>query len=119
MTQDSRQVLIELLFLSLYMDDHLSLAEDEVLNDALESLGWDSPAPREKFIFKAFSSAREAMTSLDKIREFLDVRTAVIKRDGEEAESLTWLSKVLGSDGLTSTEKYFLDQLEARLYPGS
>ena len=52
MTQDSRQVLIELLFLSLYMDDHLSLAEDGVLNDALESLGWDSPASREQFIFK-------------------------------------------------------------------
>ncbi len=28
MTQESRQVLIELLFLSLYLDDHLSLAED-------------------------------------------------------------------------------------------
>lgn len=117
MTQESREVLIELLFLSLYMDDHLSLAEDDVLNDALESLGWDSPQPREKFIFRAFASAREAMTSLDKTREFFDIRTAVIKKDGAEADSLTWLSKVLGADGLTPTEKYFLGQLEARLYP--
>ncbi|MES2441012.1 MAG: hypothetical protein V4584_18250 [Verrucomicrobiota bacterium] len=117
MTQDSRQVLIELLFLSLYMDNHLSLAEDDVLNDALDSLGWDSTDSREKFIFKAFSSAREAMTSLDKTREFLDVRTAIIKKDGAEGDSLTWLSKVLGADGLTATEKYFLSQLEARLYP--
>ncbi|MBK1814101.1 hypothetical protein JIN84_00575 [Luteolibacter yonseiensis] len=119
MTQDSRQVLIELLFLSLYMDDHLSLAEDEVLNEALESLGWDSPQPREKFIFKAFASARDAITSLDKTRGFFDTRTAVIKKDGSEAESITWLSKVLAADGLTSTEKYFLAQLEQRLYPAS
>ena len=117
MTQDSRQVLIELLFLSLYMDNELSLAEDEVLNEALDSLGWDSSAPREKFIFKAFAGAREAITSLDKTREFLDARTAVIKKDGAEADSMTWLSKVLGADGLTATEKYFLGQLEARLYP--
>jgi hypothetical protein len=117
MTQESRQVLIELLFLSLYMDGQLSLAEDNVLNDALESLGWDSASSREQFIFKAFVSAREAITSLDKTREFLDVRTAVIKRDAAEADALTWLSKVLGADGLTPTEKYFLSQLEARLYP--
>lgn len=119
MTQDSREVLIDLLFLSLYMDDHLSLAEDEVLNDALETLGWESPHPREKFIFKAFASAREAITSLDKTREFFDTRTAVIKKDGAEADSFTWLSKVLGSDGLTPTEKYFLGQLQERLFPNA
>ena len=60
MTQDSRQSLVELLFLSLYLDDHLSLAEDEVLNQALDSLGWDSEVPRERFIFTAFASARGA-----------------------------------------------------------
>ena len=119
MTQNSREVLIELLFLSLYMDNHLSLAEDDVLNEALDSLGWDSPKSREKFIFRAFASARDAITSLDKTKEFFDLRTAVIKRDGSEAESLTWLSKILGSDGLTATEKYFLKQLEERLYPAS
>lgn len=117
MTQDSRQVLIELLFLSLYMDNHLSLAEDEVLNDALDSLGWEGDSSREKFVFRAFSTARDAITSLEKTQEFFNTRTAIIKRDGEEAEALTWLSKVLGADGLTATEKYFLQQLEQRLYP--
>jgi hypothetical protein len=107
------------LFLSLYMDDHLSLAEDEVLNDALDTLGWDSPQPREKFIFKAFASARDAITSLDKTRAFFDSRTAIIKQDGSEAEAMTWLSKVLAADGLTPTEKYFLKQLEERLYPAA
>lgn len=119
MTQNSREVLIELLFLSLYMDDHLSVAEDEVLNDALDSLGWESPDSREEFISRAFASAREAITSLEKTKEFFEVRTAVIKREGAEADCLTWLSKSLGSDGLTDTEKYFLSQLEARLYPAS
>ena len=71
MTQESRQVVIELLFLSLYLDDHLSLAEDEVLNSALDSLGWDSPVSREKFIFSAFSKAREVATCPIKTEAFL------------------------------------------------
>ncbi len=117
MTQESRQVLIELLFLSLYLDDHLSLAEDEVLNAALDSLGWDSPLPREQFIFRAFAGARDVAVDAIKTEEFLGVRADLIKRDGDEAAALTWLYKVLGSDGISESEKRFLGQMEARLYP--
>jgi len=117
MTQDSRQVLIELLFLSLYLDDHLSLAEDEVFSEALESLGWDSPFPREKFIFSAFTAAREAAKDAIKTEAFLNARTGFIKRDGEEGPALTWLYRVLGADGISPSEKRFLGQIEACLYP--
>ncbi len=117
MTQDSRQVLIELLFLALYLDDHLSLAEDEVFSDALDSLGWDSPFPREKFIFSAYSAAREASRDAIKTDAFLDTRTDFIKRDGEEAPALTWLYRVLGADGISPSEKRFLGRIEKRLYP--
>lgn len=117
MTQDCRKAIIELLFLSLYMDDHLSLAEDEVLNEALESLGWESPVPRERFIFAAFASAREATADEAKAEAHFISRSDIIKRDGGEAEALIWLSRVLGADGLTATEKRFLSRLEQRLYP--
>lgn len=117
MTQDSRQALIELLFLSLYLDEHLSLAEDEILSEALDSLSWDSPLPREKFIFTAFSAAREASADAIKSEAFLNGRTGFIKRAGEEGPALTWLYRVLGADGISETEKRFLSQVEARLYP--
>ncbi len=117
MTQDCRQALIELLFLSLYLDDHLSLAEDDVLSEALDSLGWESPNPREKFIFSAFSAAREAAACAIKTENYLAARVEVIKRGGEEGPALTWLSRVLGADGLTSSEQRFLGQLEGRLFP--
>ncbi|MES2661506.1 MAG: hypothetical protein V4689_23000 [Verrucomicrobiota bacterium] len=117
MTQESRQVLIELLFLSLYLDDHLSLAEDDVLNDALDTLGWESPNPREKFIFRAFAGAREVASDAIKTEAFLTTRADLIKRNGDEAAALTWLYRVLGSDGISATEKHFLGQVEARLYP--
>lgn len=117
MTQDSREVLIELLFLSLYLDNHLSLAEDEVLNDALDSLGWESALPQQNFIFRAFAVARQAADGGEKTEAFLATRADKIKLAGEEGPALTWLSKVLGADGITATEKYFLKQLETRLYP--
>jgi len=117
MNQDSRNAIIELLFLSLYMDNHLSLAEDEVLTEALDALGWESESPRERFIFRAFASSREAFTSLEKTEVFFAERADTIKRHGDEGKALTWLSRVLAADGLTPTEKYFLGRLEQYFYP--
>lgn len=117
MNQNSREAIIELLFLSLYMDDHLSLAEDEVLTEALDTLGWESGSPRESFIFRAFGSSREAFTSLEKTQAFFAERADTIKRHGNEGAALTWLTRVLAADGLTSTEKYFLGRLEKYFYP--
>jgi hypothetical protein len=117
MTQDSRKAIIELLFLALYMDDHVSLAEDGVLTEALDSLGWESDKPREAFVFSAFAASREAFKSLENTQRFFNERTDVIRRDGAEAEATTWLTRVLAADGLTGTEKYFLKQLQGKLYP--
>ena len=117
MTQKTREVLIELLFLSLYLDEQLSLAEDELLTKALDSLGWESPTSREKFIFSAFSTAREVAACPIKTDAFLAERTGQIKRDAEEATAVTWLYRVLGSDGISPSEQRFLSQLEARLFP--
>ncbi|HVJ44868.1 MAG TPA: hypothetical protein VM511_00680 [Luteolibacter sp.] len=117
MTQDSRKAIIELLFLSLYTDDHLSLAEDGVLNEALDSLGWEGDEPRERFIFTAFADAREAHSEISKAQAFFTDRAAAIKSEGSEAEALTWLTKVLAADGFSPSEKYLLTRLEQFWYP--
>lgn len=117
MTQNSRQALVELLFLALYLDDFLSLAEDELLGKALDALGWESPNSREIFIFSAFSAAREAASCAAKTEQFLNERAELLHADGEEAAAMIWLHKILASDGLTANEAHFLGQLQARLYP--
>jgi hypothetical protein len=117
MTQDSRQSLIELLFLSLYLDNHLSLAEDEVLTSALDNLGWDAEFPRELFIFQAFAKAREAASDELKTDAFLASHADLLASNGTSAPALTWLYKILGSDGISMTEERFLKKLEKRLYP--
>lgn len=117
MNQDSRKAIIELLFLALYQDDRLSLAEDEVLTAALDSLGWESPQPREICVLNAFGVVREAASCAIRSEAFLVERTAVIKQAGDSATALTLLSKVLAADGLTSEEERFLSKIEKRLFP--
>jgi hypothetical protein len=117
MTQASRQALIEVLFLALYLDDHLSLTEDDVLSTALDSLGWDSPKPREQFILNAFSVAREASNCDLESEKFLNTRINIIKEDGQEGPALTWFHRVLGADGITPSEQHFLNRIEGRFYP--
>jgi hypothetical protein len=116
MTQDSREALIELLFLALYLDDHLSLAEDGVVTSALDSIGWESSQPREACILGAFSKAREAQSCELKTEEFVASRATLIKKAGEEATALTWLYKVLGADGISLTEERYLKKLEKRWF---
>jgi hypothetical protein len=116
MKQASRESIIELLFLSLYLDDHLSLAEDEVLTSALDAIGWESSQPREMCIFNSFSKAREAASCGIKTEEFLASRADVIKGAGDAATAITWLSKVLGADGISPSEARFLEKLEKRLF---
>lgn len=116
MTQLSREALIELLFLALYLDDHLSLAEDEVLGVALESIGWEGDHAREVFLLAAFSRAREASGCAIRTEAFLNERASTLKQEGEKATALTWLSRILASDGLTAGEKRFLGKLETALF---
>ena len=117
MHQNSREALIDLLFLSLYLDDHLSMAEDEVLTSALDSLGWDSPNSREKAIHSAYTGAKEIAADSLEAEQFINGKVDVIKLNGDEAVAITWLSRTLSSDGLTYMEKGFLKQLESRLFP--
>lgn len=114
--QPSREALVELLLLSLYLDDHLSLAEDETLSQALESIGWESSTPRDAFILRTFSQVRSVTASPLESDAFLDSRAAIIKQAGAAAPAITWLTRTLAADGISSSERRFLTRLEALLF---
>lgn len=118
MNQESREALIELLFLSLYLDDHLSIAEDNALESALQALGWDSPRPKEIFILNAFAKARKASGCESLANDFLLERSKIIRLGGESPTAFEWLGKILAADGVSMTEARFLDKLHVLLFPG-
>lgn len=116
MHQTSRAALIELLFLALYIDDRLSLAEDAALEKALNALGWESPQPKEIFILNAFARAREASSCEEKTNIFLSQRANVIVADEESSAAFDWLGKVLAADGVSMSEARFLEKVQKALF---
>ncbi len=112
MTQKSREAIIQLLFIALYRDHELSLAEDTVLNEALDSLGWESQASWASFLFTAFTTARAATADPVKEESLFRSLSATVRDEQGSAEALTWLTRVLAADGLSNSEKRFLERLE-------
>lgn len=115
MKQESRQAIIELLLLSLYIDGNLTLAEDTALASALDGLGWESSSPKEVCILNAFAKARGASSCQAKTDEFLTERALLLKADGQTANTMAWLGKVLAADGLSPDEERFLEKLHRLL----
>jgi hypothetical protein len=116
MKQEAREALIELLFLSLYLDNHLSLAEDDVLGRSLDSIGWEGTMPRETFIMRAFSTARGAVADGVAREGFVEHRATLIRDAGESATAYTWLRNILAADGISYNEQHFLKKLENLLF---
>ena len=116
METSSQQDIVELLFLALYQDDHLSMEEDSMLNKALKALGWEESEKTGPSVSRAFDSVREANSSEETKESFLVERAARIKGAGESALALEWLGKVLGSDGLDRREELFLERAKNMLF---
>lgn len=116
MNKASTQAIVELLFLTIYLDDRLSMPEDEVLEKALTSLGWRPGSDEAADIARAYRLASEAAACELRTEEFLRERTALLKAEGHSSVAFGWLGRVLAVDGLEAGEKRFLDRLQGMLF---
>jgi hypothetical protein len=116
MTEESRKALAELLLLAPYLDKHLSLDEDEMLESALKAIGWDPGNPGNISLPAAFALVREAGSDETKTFEFMRERAAIVKSAGDSDLAYEWLIRILGSDGTSVEETRFLSQIKPMLY---
>jgi hypothetical protein len=116
MTKEATRALVELLFLTIYLDDRLSMPEDAVLEQALTRLGWRAGSDSAFDVAAAYRVASEAATCELKTEEFLTQRAALIKAEGHSSLAFEWLGKMLAADGLEEGEKRFLSRLQALLF---
>ena len=116
MDQTSQQNIIELLFLALYQDNHLSIDEDSMLQKALKALGWEESEQSGPSVGKAFAVVREANACEADKEGFLAERALAIKEAGHSLTAFEWLGKVLGSDGLDARESRFLERARQLLF---
>lgn len=116
METSTQQDIVELLFLALYQDDHLSIDEDSMLQKALTALGWEPHEQSGPSVGKAFSAVREAHSSDEKKEAYLVERAARIKEQGHSSIAFEWLGKVLASDGFDGDEAQFLERVRKMLF---
>ena len=114
-TQPQREALIDLLVFAMYIDNHLSLAEERVLDEQKESLAWAGDRSVEAYVDHATSRIRELRGSeegranlLDYIRERLG--------DFEERERAWFVCEsLLSADGRPEVEALFTDRCKQAL----
>jgi hypothetical protein len=116
MSKEATKAIVELLFLTIYLDDRLSLPEDAVLERALTALGWRAGSNDAVDIAAAYKAASEAAACELRTDEFLRERAALLKAEGHSNVAFEWLGKLLGSDGLDAAEHRFMVRLQALLY---
>jgi hypothetical protein len=116
MTEEARQSFVELILLAPYLDSHLSLTEDEVLEKALQAVGWSASHPVGIDLGTAFVTVREAASCELKTDEFIKSRASVLKAAGQASIAFEWLGRILGSDGMTGEENRFLKRARSLLF---
>ena len=115
MTQTEREALFDLLTLSIYADQHVSLTEEALLESAFIAEGWDSEYPKSLYLEKSFARARAAAESDDATTAYLTERAAAFKDAASQTEALGVVRNILTRDGLAADEMAFLSRLEAAL----
>ena len=116
MENDTRRAMVELLLLAPYLDKHLSMLEDEALERALTAIGWNLSNLGELCLTTAFAKVREAGDCELKTDQFISERAAVIKAAGQSSTAFEWLSKIIGSDGVSGSESGFLRRMRSLLF---
>lgn len=117
MTQPQREALFDLLALSIYADAHISLAEEDLLQQAFVKKGWVSEYPKSLFIEESFARAREAAESDDTVFDYLNERAAVFTSKASQKEACDVVKKILQGDGMTPDENEFFNLLTQALPP--
>ncbi|MCA1964355.1 MAG: hypothetical protein LDL31_10460 [Prosthecobacter sp.] len=115
MTQQQREALFDLLALSIYADAHVSLAEEDLLQQTFVKKGWKSSIPKQHFIDLSFARAREAAESDDATIDYLTECAAAFDTPKAQKEACEILKKILEADGETAEENEFYTLFEQSL----
>jgi hypothetical protein len=115
MTQPQREASLDLIILSLFVDSHLSLKEDDALQAALDQIGWEGTNSREVYLCNAMNRARKAGESADATAAYIAERAKVLAEGWSSTEAVCLLASVLASDGVTAEETAFLTQVRAAM----
>ncbi|MBD5780377.1 hypothetical protein IEN85_12825 [Pelagicoccus sp. NFK12] len=110
-SQTQREALVDLLYLSIYIDNHLSLVEEKKVEDELKKADWDGLHSSSLYAQAAINRARDAKSNVRIKSEYL--ANIAERLDEKKITALEALDAVLSSDGTDKKEAAFLKEVRS------
>ncbi len=118
LTQPEREAILDLLLLGIFVDNHLSLAENKVIQDECERFDWDSGTSADIYIQQSTARIRDCRHDPQRQDEALDRIAGRLPRPDTRRMALSLLDRLFLSDGQHDPgEQAFLDRVTAHLAP--
>src|SRR6185436_2420381 len=103
--EEQEQTLLDLLVLGMYVDAHLSSAEDERIQKVLRGFDFESDYARQQFGDCSFTRAARFAESPEEMRSFVTSAASTFKTEALRREAFSLLGSLLASDGKFSKEE--------------
>tara|TARA_R100000027_G_scaffold61554_3_gene52983 strand:+ start:12993 stop:13403 length:411 start_codon:yes stop_codon:yes gene_type:complete len=116
LTQTEREAIVDLLLLCTYADNHLSLAEDRVLQEQVDGYSWESGTSIGLYVASATDRARKATDDEDRFDEYMTSVANRLEADTSSEKAVELMEKLFRSDGTVAAETVFADRVRTYLY---
>lgn len=113
--QTEREAILDLLLFALYADNHLSLAEEDVLHRQSENMIWEAVTPVDSYLDQATSKARAAQANESTRSAYLTRVYDRLTTDTARERAISLLTELFEADGATEPEVRFRDTVAAAL----
>ena len=110
LNQAQMEALADILVLAIYADGHVSLLEDENLNEKIESLDWDENQSPSQYLGLATAKARKA-DSLEESKLLLHACAKTLESEELKQYAFDKTMELLQCDGFNEDEGSFVHQI--------
>ena len=111
LTQPQREAIADLLHYCMYADNHIALAEVQIVNDVVGKFAWEPDVSFETFEVRSIASARAAKENLDSRKAFLDSIKHRLNTSASRALALDVCKRLFSADGVSPKESTLLAQI--------
>jgi hypothetical protein len=115
LTQPQREAIADLLHFCMYADNHIALAETQVINDVVGTFAWDKNISFESFEVRSIAAARAAKETPDARQMFLDSIKERLPTSRSRGLALDACKKLFVADGMNEKDAALLSRISSLL----
>ncbi|MBF2017361.1 MAG: TerB family tellurite resistance protein [Rivularia sp. T60_A2020_040] len=111
-TQNEREAIIELMMMTMYSDKNLKLAEDELIQEYVSNIKWESPLSLEFYFGKVTPKIRTALQDKEKMNTFLEDINNRLENEAVKTQVLQLCNDLAIADAdFSAEEKELLEHI--------